>query len=152
MALFGGGAEGARAIGHQVAGVGICAVFEQPADEINLLTVLIRRRITIPALIEERRTPLRTLSSQTILISKSPACSKSSLMSIKPAVMRTLQISGNSPFWASLISSSLGFAPSSNNRRRVSASPVLMARLSGLFSSWVIEVDILIAVRGTCVL
>lgn len=87
-----------------------------------------------------------------MLISKSPACSESSLMSMKPAVIRTLQTSGNSPFWASLISSSLGFAPSSNNRRRVSASPVLMARLSGLFSTWVMEVDILIVVRGTCML
>ena len=51
MALFGGGAECAHAIGHQVAGVGICAVFEQPANEIDLLAVLIRRSITRPAMI-----------------------------------------------------------------------------------------------------
>lgn len=53
MAAFGGGAQGTRAIGHSVAGVGICAVFEQPADEVDLLAVLIRRPIRIPALIGE---------------------------------------------------------------------------------------------------
>lgn len=87
-----------------------------------------------------------------MLISKSPACSKSSLMSIKPLMMRTMQTSGNSPFWASLISSSLGLAPSSSNRLRVSASPVFIARLSGLLSSWTMEVDMLIAVCCTWVL